>query len=441
MMSHCTQRAHQMRRAFFAGLACALPLIACSPTLNATQVRLRNCVEQEGAAEGRMACLRGVESPAGEPATCSERRTYGSETAYLPLDDKRLEGLRKDAKYRRHEAWKAINDAPFTYYVAWKAPVEVESRNASEWLRGSLLGYDANLALTVGPLTRKLVDMSVQSNGALIADFVDYASSESIREAVDGLTSVLTELQQLGRSVHDLFTGLYLGLDKLNATTACYRDVAEAERRMQAAIGAFTKTITASRDALENRHNARAREEAALLEKDRKAWSEAKAEQCRAPKAATDCDGIDAYLSLFPSGEHAQEAKQILTTSAPVLTPLRDEAAWTSANLAACRTPESSRACDGVQAYIQAHPQGQHADEAKRMLRLRRSALAQLAAVEDQRRRMAVLRAKQKCVEACAADLRACQKSCRDGAAEALGECHKSCLITFRKTCSPACDK
>lgn len=389
-----------------------------------------------------MACLRGVESPAGEPATCSEQREFGSDAEYFPVDDDRLEDLRNDAKYLRHEAWEAVNEAPFTYRVKWEgALVGAESHNAMEWLRGALLGHDATLALGIGPSTRALIDMSVQPNGALIEDFVDHAPARSLREAADGLGKVVEEVKALRANLHELFTGLYLGLDKINATTTCYRDFAEAERRMQASVAAFLQTVEASHKALELRFQTRSQEEAEQLKRDRKAWSEANADRCREPKAATDCDGVEAYLAQFPEGEHAQEAKQILESVAPILTPLRDEAAWKAANVEDCRTPKSSRACDGVKAYVENHPQGRHADEARRMLRLRRNALAQLAAVEEQRRRMDVLRAKQKCVESCAKELRNCQKSCREGAPEALGGCHKACLATFRETCSPGCDK
>ena len=386
--------------------------------------------------------MKRVTPQAGEPAECSEGRAFGSEVSYQPIDDKRRDDLRSDVKYLRQEAWEAVANAPFQYDVDWGGSrVGAENNNAVEWLRAALQGQDATLSLGTSPDTRALIDMSVQRDGKLIEDFVTDAPAAMVREAADGLGKLSARLESLHSEVHELFSGLFMGLDKINATTSCYHEFAAAEQRMQASISKFRETIEASRKRLEERFGTRSTEEAEQLRKDREAWKKAEAASCGVPKKASDCDGVDAYLAAFPRGERAEEAKKILASVASTIGPLRDEAAWKNARVAECKTPKASDACDGVKAYLEVHPQGIHAEEASRMMRLKRGALVQLAALEEQRRRIAALRAVQTCIQTCATSLRACQNECRQGAPDSLVSCQRSCLETFNGTCVPGCKK
>jgi hypothetical protein len=413
---------------------------SCGPSLDARAAGLRNCVEQEATAEGRLNCMKRVAPEPGEPASCEERRTYGSEVSYQPIDNKRRDGLQNEVKYLRAEAWEAIASAPFQYDVDWGGSmVGAGNDNAVEWIRGALQGQDATLSLGTSPDSRPLIGMSVQRDGKLIEDFVSDAPAAMVREAADGLNKISVRLDALRGEVHELFSGLYMGLDRINATTSCYHDFAVAERRMQASISKFHETIEASRKRLEARFGTRSREEAEQLRLDRAAWKKSDDASCRAPKKASDCDGIDAYLAQFPQGEHAEEAKKILESVATTLGPMRDEAAWKNARVPECQTPKTSDACDGVKAYLEAHPQGIHAEKGNRMMKLKRGALVQLAALEEQRRRIAGLRAQQACIQTCTTRLRACQNECRKGASDSLAPCQRSCLETFNGTCVPAC--
>lgn len=443
MSDSTTRRRTILRASFLVGAVGSIALLpSCGPSLNATQIGLRNCVEQESTAEGRMTCMKGVTRQAGEPNKCSEGREYGSEVSYQPIDDKRRDDLQSDVKYLRQEAWEAVSDAPFQYDVDWGASlVGTESSNAVEWLRGALHGRDATLSLRTSPDTRALIDMSVQRDGKLIEDFVTDAPAAMVREAADGLGKLSAALDALSGEVHELFSGLYMGLSKINATTACYHDFAAAEQRMQASISKFRETIEASRKRLDERFGTRSSEEAEQHRKDGEAWKKAGAASCGAPKKASDCDGVDAYLAEFPRGERAEEAEKILASVASIIGPLRDEAAWKNARVAECQRPKTSDACDGVKAYLEAHPQGIHAGEASQMMKLKRGALVQLAALEEQRRRIAAVRATQACIQTCATALRACQKECRQGAPDSLVACQRSCLETFKGTCVPGCKK
>ncbi len=431
----------QRQAALLVFLGSSVFTLACTPTLNPTRVSLRNCVEQEQTADGRMSCLERVPKPKGEPDACVETRTYGSKVSHQPVDEDRLEDLRGDVKYLRHEAWEAVADAPFAYEVDWGGSmVGAGSHNAKEWFRGALLGHGADIRLGVGPDTRSLLGMSIKPNGEVIEDFVEAAPADTIAEASSGVGKVAEHLDDLHAQVHEIFSGLYMGLDKLQASKACYVEFAEAERRMQRDIAAFEENVDASHRRLEQRREVKAKEEAAQRKADRTAWGEANVDACRAPEKSTDCDGIDAYLAAFPQGEHVDEAKQILESVMPTLGPMRDEAAWKAADAPRCRSPKSSGDCDGVQAYVKEYPQGRHADEARRLLRLKRAVLARLAALEEQRRRIAALRAKQQCVQDCARKLRQCQRACPADPAEAAS-CRKDCRKQHREACVPACNE
>jgi TolA-binding protein len=443
MIDSTTQRRTVLRASLLVGALGSIAFLpSCGPSLSATNVGLRNCVEQEATADGRLSCMKRVTPQAGEPAKCSEGRAYGSELSYQPIDDKRRDDLQKDVKYLRHEAWEAVADAPFQYDVDWAGSlVGAENNNAMEWIRGALHGRDATLSLGTSPDTRALIDMSVQRDGKLIEDFVTDAPAAMVREAAEGLGKLSARLEALSGEVHELFSGFYMGLNKINATTSCYHDFAAAEQRMQVSISKFRETIEASRKRLDERFGTRSSEEAEQLRKDREAWKKAEAASCGAPKKASDCDGVDAYLAEFPRGERAEEAKKLLASVASTIGPLRDEAAWKNARVAECQRPKSSDACDGVKAYLESYPQGIHAEEASRMMRLKRGALVQLAALEEQRRRIAAVRAVQTCIQTCAKSLRACQSECRKGAPDSLLSCQRSCLETFKGTCVPACKK
>lgn len=423
------------------GLASATA-VSCASNVGSTSTGLRNCVEQEATAVGRLACIKRVDPPEGQPKSCSEARRFGGEIVFQPMDEDRRNDLLNEAKYLRHEAWESVANAPFVFEVDWGgALVGAENKNALEWLRGAMLGADATIQLGVSPDTRRLLQLAIHPSGEPIEDFVTDAPAKLIAEAVGDLRKVEGMVGKLREDTHELFSGLYLGLDKLSATTTCYRELGQAEIILQAAVTAFENRIVASRQRLESRHTIKAAEEAEQAKLDREAWAKAKPDACRNVKAAADCEGIDAYLAAFPQGEHAEEAKKILEAVATTLTPLRDDAAWKAAAVEDCKTPKTSNACDGVKAYLEKYPQGRHAEEASTMLKLRKGALVQLAALEDQRRRIAKVREEADCIVACATAMRECQKQCRDGSPEAMAACQKACLATNRETCVPACKK
>ncbi len=114
-------------------------------------------------------------------------------------------------------------------------------------------------------------------------------------------------------------------------------------------------------------------------EQDDRNWKLAKPEQCAEPQSTFACDAVNAYIKQFPSGIHAQEARTILASATPKLTVLRDEARWGLADVDACRRRTSADACDGVEGYLKAYPQGLHAGEAQRLLNSAREQLAALA--------------------------------------------------------------
>ena len=423
-------------------IAAALLFAAsCAATLSPHAVSLRNCAEQEDSAEGRNRCYKNIGNEPGESGTCAEAKTTTETTTYETIGaDQHIE-LLKEAQYLRHEDWEAIANAPLVYDVDWgSALVGDESRNATEWIRGALLGRDASLTVGVSPTTRKLLDMSIDQKGVLIEDFVNEAPSSFQKEATEGLAALEKELGEQVEHLHALFTGMYMALDKARATTSCYRQFAEAELRMVSATTKLLETIRKSREVVEARYKSKQSEESAAAKEELAAWQASKSEQCRQPKKATDCDDLEAFLAKYPAGAHAEEAKAIVAAVEGTIRPLRDEAAW-KASAPSCRAPKASSDCDGVKDYVENFRNGNHMDEAEKLLRLRRAALAQLAAHEDAQRRVAAMRARQECSNQCVKALRGCQKDCSGGAPADMAACQKSCLSTFNQSCVPSCKK
>jgi len=104
--------------------------------------------------------------------------------------------------------------------------------------------------------------------------------------------------------------------------------------------------------------------------RDDQAWFAIDTVKCKIPARVEACDSVRRYLQRFPTGAHAQEANEILTTAQPALEKLqKDDVGWQKANHSECSRRRTADACVGVEAYTVQFPTGTHADEAHRLLR------------------------------------------------------------------------
>lgn len=137
---------------------------------------------------------------------------------------------------------------------------------------------------------------------------------------------------------------------------------------------------------------------------DEGAWKASNAATCANSPELRDCSEVIRYLNGFPLGRHRAEAEATLAQAEGVrFRAARDAAiervktdlgAWKTANAAACATPQGPTSCDGVSAYLVAHPQGRFAVEANELLRQSQAKLAELQQQEQLQNAMSQRRAK-----------------------------------------------
>jgi hypothetical protein len=117
----------------------------------------------------------------------------------------------------------------------------------------------------------------------------------------------------------------------------------------------------------------REREEVAAAkahEEEEVAWQRADAPGCANPRTVDACRGLSLFVARYPSSSDVEEARRILEASAPKIALLEDEAAWKAAHPGLCRPRVVERrvvesTCWGVRNYLSHFPNGIHAKEAR----------------------------------------------------------------------------
>lgn len=120
--------------------------------------------------------------------------------------------------------------------------------------------------------------------------------------------------------------------------------------------------LAAERQAEEERERlARAAEAAA--------WDGASTAACASPTTLEACDGVRGYLAKYPDGWHSAEARDLLKSAEEPLKVIRDDMMWRKVDEANCGQPKSEDACESVTKYIEVYPEGRHASRAQELLK------------------------------------------------------------------------
>lgn len=99
------------------------------------------------------------------------------------------------------------------------------------------------------------------------------------------------------------------------------------------------------------------------------AWYAINVAKCKSPLKLDACDDVRRFLTRFPDGAHAAEARAAIAEGAPALDELqKDDNMWQEAQVPGCRAKHNKDACLGVQIYLEHNPAGLHSEEAKRLL-------------------------------------------------------------------------
>lgn len=128
-----------------------------------------------------------------------------------------------------------------------------------------------------------------------------------------------------------------------------------------------------------------------LVVREARAWAKLPRGACRTPSKPTDCEPVLAFVQQHPDGPHVAEAKQLLQESKPAIDRLADDGAWATVDVAACvkgkaEAPQDiEAACAPVASYLSRFPAGLHADEARKTNDIgQRRAAELLARLEQQ---------------------------------------------------------
>jgi len=121
--------------------------------------------------------------------------------------------------------------------------------------------------------------------------------------------------------------------------------------------------------------------------REEKLWRRIPLDQCRTPTASDSCKILKAFLQWFPDGSHSAEAKTILDGAQAKLARLLDDESWKAID-SACRdghfgtSAEGATLCLPIREYLEKHPNGLHAAEARKLLAVSDQMIARLATAE-----------------------------------------------------------
>jgi hypothetical protein len=238
---------------------------------------------------------------------------------------------------------------------------------ASEYVKEALIqaGYrldegeaaetDATFEVRVDAVERQSL-LKMQVNGK---ELVSYDFTVTLAASDDGRTGDQHSVRFSGGDGEIDQQALDLLVPQLNGSKRFAR-FCESARAAQA-----TRLVQAKEAAAAEEREAT---EQARVEQEH-AWAAAGVVQCTNPTSLTACDGVRAYLAKWPQGPHAAEGRSALHDAEPKLVELqRDEKQWLASDARSCGAKKVRAECAGVELYLTKFPAGMHAAEAKALI-------------------------------------------------------------------------
>jgi len=203
--------------------------------------------------------------------------------------------------------------------------------------------------------------------------------------------------------------------------------LAASGKKRQSEAAAAAATLADEEDKKEEAQIARRRAEA---RKEEASWSQVVLSDCTNPTRVDGCDATKQFLTHFPAGKHAGEARRAVEAGSVLVAQLADERDWLLAQVQQCREPQASTDCEGVSRYVSVHPAGVHVEEARDALGRSQTRRAQLEQSQAQKDARDAVRAEQESAKEAA-------KAEREQKAAERAQCKKDCIGNWCFTLKP----
>lgn len=172
----------------------------------------------------------------------------------------------------------------------------------------------------------------------------------------------------------------------------------EAVDKILVHLGTTGKLATYAKTSKEKAQKAEDDKKAAEVKAEDDLWKAANVEGCRKPTAKDACAGVKAYIAKYPSGKYTAEGRQAMQDGEAEATRMAEEDAWKAAAVDQCQKPTKSYDCKAVEEYLSKYPTGAHAADAKAAMKSSEKAREDLKKKEDALKKKA---SREECVKDC----------------------------------------
>lgn len=111
-----------------------------------------------------------------------------------------------------------------------------------------------------------------------------------------------------------------------------------------------------------------------LVGREKRDWDRLNTASCTNPSFTWGCLALEGFLEDYPDSVHVDEARKVLEIGRPKIRVLKDQEMWSTMPVTACTDPKATsadavdQACETVRSYLTAFPDGVHAIEARKAI-------------------------------------------------------------------------